>query len=139
MEIKPVEEEDGLQHNVVNFSSQLADMLGFSTAAFSEPGIYTAERVVDMNPITAIYLYCDVIEHRTVGGTLAPLLGVVAAEGKSGAYVAKRYENIQYHPVMKKNISTIHISLRDDQGNLIRFQKGKVILTLHFQPKSLFH
>ena len=67
-----------------------------------------------MDPVSVLYLYCDVIEPRTVGHTLAPLLGVIPVEGKSGANVAKRYEKLQYYPVLKKNISDIHISLRDD-------------------------
>ena len=41
-----------------------------------------------MNPVSALYLDCDVIEPHTVGHTLAPLLGVIPVEGKSGAKVA---------------------------------------------------
>ena len=68
---------------------------------------------------------------------LAPLLSVIPVEGKSGAYVYKRYEKLQYQPVLKKYISEIHISLRDDQGQPIRFRKGKVIVTLHFRRQKL--
>ena len=60
-----------------------------------------------MDPVFAIYLFCNVIEPRSVGHTLAPLLGVILVEGKSGANVAKRYEKLQYHTVLKKNISDI--------------------------------
>ena len=87
--------------------------------------------------MNAIYVYCDVIEHRTVGQTLAPLSGVLPVTGKPGAYVSKRYDKIQYHLVLKKNLGDIHISLRDDQGKRIRFRKGKVIMTLHLRPKKL--
>ena len=90
-----------------------------------------------MNPVFALYLYCDVIEPRTLGHTLASLLGVIPVERKSGANVARRYENLQYYPVLKKNISDIHISLRDDQRKAIRFRKGKVIVTLHFRKQKL--
>ena len=77
------------------------------------------------------------IEHRTVGHTLSPLLAVLPVTGKLGAYVSKRYDKIQYHPVLKKNFSDIHISLRDDQAKRIRFRKGKVIVTLHLRPRKL--
>ena len=77
-----------------------------------------------MDPVSALYFYCDVIEPRTVGHTLAPLLGVISVEGKFGANVAKRYEKLQYYHVLKKNISDIHILLRDDQGKAIRFVKS---------------
>ena len=85
--------------------------------------------------MNAIYVYCNVIEHRTVGHTFAPLIGVLPVTGKPGAYVSKRYDKI--HPVLKKNLSDIHISLRDDQGKRIRFRKEKVIVTLHLRPKKL--
>ena len=54
---------------------------------------------------------------------------MIPVEEKSGANVAKRYEKLQYYPVLKKNILDIHISLRDDQREAIRFRKGKVIVT----------
>ena len=128
------EEEASVQ---LTLSETLANVLGFSQTSFSEVGIYAAERVVNIESVTAIFVYCDIIQHRTVGHTLAPLLSVIPVEGRSGALISKRYEKLQYHPILKKNIAEIHISLRDDQGNLIRFRKGKVIVTLHFQHRKL--
>ena len=52
---------------------------------------YTSENVANVDTVNAIYVYCDVIKHRTVG-----------------------HDKIQYHLVLKKNFSDIHISLRDD-------------------------
>ena len=100
-------------------------------------GEYTSENVVNVDTVNAIYVYCDVIEPRTVGHTLAPLIGVLPVTGKSGAYVSKRYDKIQYQPVLKKNFSDIYISLSDNQAKPIRFRKGKVIVTLHLRPKKL--
>ena len=99
---------------------------------FHKVGVYTSDRVFDMDPVSVLYLYCDVIKPCTVGHTLAPLLGVIPVKGKSGANVAKRYEKLQFYPVLKKNTLDILILLRDDQGKAIRFCKGKVIVTLHF-------
>ena len=67
----------------------------------------------------------DVIEHRIVGYTVAPLIDVIPVIGNPGVYVSKRYDKIQYHPVLKNNLSDIHISLRDDQGKRISFAKEK--------------
>ena len=122
---------------VVTLSNELASILGFRKVWYWEIGEYTSASVANVDTVNAIYVYCDVIEHRTVGHTLAPLLAVLPVTGKPGAYVSKRYDKIQYHPVLKKNLSDIHISLRDDQGKRIRFRKGKVIVTLHLRPKKL--
>ena len=133
-----VEREGSMQPDVtVTFSDQLAFLLGFEKKYYTEIGEYTSENVANVDTVNAIYVYCDVIEHRTVGHTLAPLLTVLPVTGKSGAYVSKRYDKIQYHPVLKKNFSDIHISLRDDQAKRIRFRKGKVIVTLHLRPRKL--
>ena len=133
-----VEREGSMQPDVtVTFSEQLASLLGFGKKYYAELGEYTSENVANVDTVNAIYVYCDVIEHRTMGHTLAPLLAVLLVTGKSGAYVSKRYDKIQYHPVLKKNFSDIHISLRDDQAKQIRFRKGKMIVTLHLRPGQL--
>ena len=121
----------------VTFSEQLASILSFRKVWYREIEECTSASVANVDTVNAIYVYCDVIEHRTVGHALAPLIGVLPVTGKPGAYVSKKYDKIQYHPVLKKNLSDIHISLRDDQGKRIRFRKGRVIVTLHLRPKKL--
>ena len=91
-----------------------------------------SEHIVDIDSVTAIYIYCDVINDQTVRHALEPLLGVIPVEGESGASISKRYNRLQFHLVLKKVILDMHISLCDDQGNAIRFYKGKVNVTLHF-------
>ena len=101
----PTVEHDGsMQPDVtVTFSEQLASLLGFQKVWYPEVGEYTLANVANVDTVNAIYVYCDVIEHGTVGHTLAPFLAVLPVTGKPGAYVSKRYDKIQYHPVLKKN------------------------------------
>ena len=68
----------------------LTKILGFMKSTFLSAGVYTSEHIVAKDPVTAIYIYCDVVEHPTVGLTLAPLLGVITVEGESGASISKR-------------------------------------------------
>ena len=122
---------------VVTLSDELASVLGFQKTWYRKIGEYTSKSVANVDTVNSIYVYCDVIEHRIVGHTLAPLIGALPVTVKSGSYVSKRYDKIQYHPVLKKNLSDIHISLRDDQAKRNRFRRGKVIVTLHLRPKKL--
>ena len=122
---------------VVTLLDELASVLGFRKTWYREIGEYTSESVANVDTVNVIYVYCDVIEHRTVGHTLSPLIGVLPVTGKPGSYVFKRYDKIQYHPILKKNLNDIHILLRDDQAKRIRFRRVKVIVTLHLQPKKL--
>jgi len=122
----------------VSFSPRLAKILGFDKDRFVEKCYLDGKRLVDMTRINVIYTYCDLVEPHVVGDTLAPLLGVVAAESdKSGKNVWIRYTKLQYHPVVKRTISDITISLHDETGELIRFRKGKVIITLHLRRQKL--
>ena len=121
----------------MHLSLFLIKILGFTKSTFLSAGVYTSEHIVDIDPVTVIHIYCDVIEHQTVGHTLAPLLGDILDESESGASISKKYDKLQYHPVLKKNISDIQISLRNDHGNAIRFRKGKFIVTLHFRKQKL--
>ena len=135
----PMADCDGtMQPDVfVTLSSELASILGFQKVWYREIGEYNSASVANVDTANTIYVFCNVMEHRTVGHTLALLIGVLPVTRKPGAYVSKRYDKIQYHPVLKKNFSDMHISLRNDQGKQIRFRKGKVLVTLHLRPKKL--
>ena len=87
--------------------------------------------------LSAIYLYYDLVEPRMVGHVLIPLLSVIPVKEKSRTNIAKRYKKLLYRPILKKNIADIYISIRDDQGQPIRFRKGKVIVMLHLRQKKL--
>ena len=121
----------------VTFSPALARVLGFSETVYEKPGVFRGSKIVNLNDVNAIYIYCDLVQPQIVGDILTPLLDVVAAKGKSGENISRRYDHIHYRPILKKNFSSINISLRDDQGNKIRFRKGKVIITLRLRRQEL--
>ena len=95
--------------------------------------MYVASRVENLNNTNAIFVYSNLIQSQIVGNTLTPLLDVVAVQGGPRDLVCSRFDKPHYKPVLRKHFSDIHISLRDDQGKPIRFEKGKVIVTLHLR------
>ena len=97
------EREGNMQPDVVvTLSDELASVLGFRNTWYREIEEYTLESVANVDTLNVIYVFCDIIEHRTVSHTLAPFIGVLPVTGKPGAYVSKRYDKIPYHPVLKK-------------------------------------
>ena len=44
-----------------------------------------------------------------------------------------KYDQPRYFPVQKKTFDTIEIDIRDDTGESIPFDAGKLIVTLHFR------
>jgi len=59
---------------VIRFSENLRQLLGFETGYFSKPGVVCSRLPVDIHQgLYAMYIYCDLLEHRVVSDTLAPL------------------------------------------------------------------
>jgi hypothetical protein len=90
----------------------------------------------DLHGSMTIYVYCDIAEPQIVGDTNAKLIRSVPVEGKMGDVVTKTFTNIQYVPVQTKSFEDIEILLREDAGNPVPFERGKVLVTLHFRQKS---
>ena len=126
-----------LKNMRVGLSIPLARMLSFDTMVYRRPGFHVASRVVNLNNTNAIFVYLDAIQLQIIGDTLTPLLDVVAVQSGPGDLVCSRFDKPHYKPILRKHFSDIHISLRDDQGDPIRFEKGKVIVTLHLRRVKL--
>ena len=126
-----------LKNMRVGLSIPLARMLSFDTMVYRRPGFHVASRVVNLNNTNAIFVYLDAIQLQIIGDALTPLLDVVAVQGGPGDLVCSRFDKPHYKPILRKHFSDIHISLHDDQGDPIRFEKGKVIVTLHLRRVKL--
>jgi hypothetical protein len=94
--------------------------------------------VTDLATFTSIYTYCNIIQPQIVGDTSAQLLRSIPVEGKYGEIVTKTFTNIQYVPVQTKSFGDVKILLRNDTGDPVPFERGKVIATLHFRQHTYF-
>ena len=77
-----------------------------------------------------MHVYSDLIEPVHLSDVQAQFLDVVAAQGDSGDLVSFRYNKLHCHPLFKKRIADIHITLRDNTGEAIKFETGNS----QFQP-----
>ena len=82
--------------------------------------------VTDLSTFTSIYTYCDIIQPQIVGDTSAQLLRSIPVEGKYGDIITKTFTNIQYVPVQTKSFGYVKILLRNDTGDPVPFERGKV-------------
>ena len=57
----------------------------------------------------------------------------------TGEYASRRYEKLRYLPLLSNKTTDIHISIRDDQGKKIQFQKEKPLVMLLFRKRKLQH
>jgi hypothetical protein len=122
----------------VAFSQNLLNILGFSK---NEGELYNfghhilRHKPADINEgFSSLYVYSDIVENQLVGDHLVPLLRVVSFENdKKREQTSVSFQHIQYIPVLKRQTDTIEINIRRDNGDIIPFQQGKVVLTLHFR------
>lgn len=97
-----------------------------------------ASKAFDLsNGLNSIYVYSNIIEDCVVGNSLVPLLRTVLISGNYGDLIQKTFIHPHYLPISQNHIKDIEISLRDDRGNLIPFEFGKVLVKLHFRRKRI--
>ncbi len=120
----------------VTLSPKLQHLLGFDKSDITETE--QAPQVVDMaQGFHNLYVYTNIVEPRVVGDSLVPLLRIVPVQGTNGKMVATTYENVQYAPVQVKQFQTIDVYIRDDTGQPVSFERGKVVVTLHLRRRQL--
>ena len=120
----------------VSFSANLAARLGFESNKYYSRGGSLAPYPADVNDgATALYVYSDIVQKRLVGDDMLPLLKVVPAEPRISKTSHKwvTFQNVEYVPAVKTNVDTIEINIRRDDGQIIPFENGKVVVTLHFK------
>jgi len=121
----------------VRFSKHLNKIFGFNVFLIqtSYEGNFAIPK--NINDVNSLYIYSDIIEYQYVGDTYAPLLRVIAVENNLhfGDNVDVIYNSPHYVPLMRNLLDTIEIDIRNDSGDPIYFNGGKVMIKLHFRPK----
>ena len=119
---------------VVKLQGDIARMFGFlndTTIRASDEKGFTLALSETGNQY--FYVYTDIIKSQYHGDVVVPVLRTVTVKGEHGSYVSKNFERPHYGPLDKKIFDTIGINIRDEAGDLVAFEHGKVIITLHFR------
>jgi len=124
---------------VINFSPTLCHMLGLGIRQNPIKMInFRGDNACDVNRgFSALYVYCNVLEHTTVGDTKAPLLRIVNVSSKRGDAVRTTYEKPLYVPLQQKSFDSLEIDIRSDTADPIPFESGKVVVILHFRLRKI--
>lgn len=84
-----------------------------------------------------IYIYSSLVCNEIVGNAQAPLLRSIRCSGKQfNSELNLIYNTIYYKRISKSSFREIDIKICDDEGELVKFQTGKVLMKLHFRKIS---
>ena len=126
-------------HEII-FSEGLYDVLGIHEryrVLFRNMSGGELRQAINVKPLydntQTFYIYCDILENVAVGDTLAPLLRTIDVEGERGTMIHRNFDQPRYLPVQKKNFDTLEILIKDGLGREVPFDKGTLIVTLHFR------
>src|SRR6218665_2967316 len=108
-------------HTIITFTPAMRQMLGISNQR--HPLRNASDNIIQLQSakacdlhrgFTSMYVYCDVLEHVSVGDTKAPLLRIVQVSGKSDERVQVVYDKLIYVPPQKRHFDSIEIDIRID-------------------------
>ena len=63
------------------------------------------------------------------------MLRIVNIDGDDGQIITKTFDV----PINRKSIDRIQCNIKDDTNQLVPFESGKVIVTLHFKKAKPFY
>jgi hypothetical protein len=123
----------------IAFDDYLANMLGMRinpvVNTSKSPRAIGGQTAADLNGgINALYVYCDILQNVALGDVAAPLLRVIDASGQHGENIHRIYNPARYVPVRLHSFDSININIRTDLGEIVPFETGNVVVTLHFRP-----
>lgn len=119
------------------YLGKLSPLLGFQPDSIIR-GAVKSELAADvMSVFPFFYVYTDIVSPQVVGDVYAPLLRIVRVKGQDGEVISQYFERPQYLPVTQQTFQTINIEIRLNSGDFVPFEKGKVIIVLHFRMKQI--
>ena len=123
----------------IQFSNNLARLFAFATSGFNNNSpsrvASFAGGTVLLN-LQQVFIYTSCIKESVIGNQYSNLLRIVFPNNEPGTYFCKVFTHPHYHEVNSEYLNYIRITLRDNQGQLIRFESGDVICKLHFRKKK---
>ena len=125
----------------IAFHKTMAALLGFPddiffSNAWSPRKVIKAPMNADVHAsMHNIFIYTNIVKETLVGNGYYPLLRIITTAGEHGMNTSQNFLKPYYHEVAFDRLSSIRLTLCDDQSKPVKFESGKVICKLHFRRK----
>ena len=115
----------------------LAMMLGFEGECHLNESTESPMPVDPHMDFHTFYVYSDILQFQTVGEASVPLLRTVAITPTKEQYnIVNTYISPHYVPLKLYHFETIDIIITTETGEVVPFERGKLIVKLHFRERS---
>lgn len=125
-------------------SPNIARLLGFSEETHKLTPLNLSRAYSGVKPASlaraipnSMFIYSDICESYITGDVQTPLLRVVPIESNGdyayGSTRIKYFPSSRFIPLIRNNLHTIEIDIRDEYGNPVAFEEGTLTVTLRFK------
>ena len=97
---------------------------------YKVPGVYTSNKILNLNTINKIHLKCDCIDGSIQDGIRQPILYSFVLDKPSGYKIFSEPETIHYKKINKSVLNTITFYLEDDNNKEVDFNGETLTFTL---------
>ena len=106
-------------------------LLGFTPYwDYKSPGVYTSDKISNLNTINKIHLKCDFINGSIQNGLRQPILYSSVLDKPSGYKIFSEPETIHYKKINKSVLNTIIFYLEDENNEEVNFNGETLTFTL---------
>ena len=125
----------------ITLTEKMQAVLGFKTNVISIPQIAGKKRNVELAEsmpnilagVSSLWIYTDMIKEQYVSDVMAPLLFVVPTVGRFDEFLTFEPVTLDFLQLRSSRFQTVSFSIRDINGQIVKFSKGQVIITLHLR------
>ena len=97
---------------------------------YKVPGVYTSDKILNLNTTNKIHLKCDCIDGSIQNGLRQPILFTFVLDKPSGYKIFCEPETIHYKKINKSVLNTITFYLEDDNNEEVKFNGETLTFTL---------
>jgi hypothetical protein len=123
----------------VTLTRDAADVIGFiGTGPFKCTGSGELRMWGPRSPnfqrkLNTLQVHCDLVSPHPVGDDIVSLLRLIPAASETNKFITKTYRDVHYYPVARNTIASVRIYIRDADGGVVPFERGRVVVTLHLR------
>ena len=131
--LKCIDQQEMLALGTLRFDKRsfFHTLLGFIPYwDYKSPGVYTSDKILNLNTRNKIHLKCDVIDGSVVDGVRQPILYSFVLDKKPGYKIFSEPETIHYKKINKSVLNTITFYLGDDNNKEVDFNQETLTFTL---------